>query len=273
MHGLFLICTIFFHLVSVNMQEDICVGMAGNVLNNEQKARLNNFNVETCQLDKEISLPGIPGQKDQQNLDVNITTAQLMPVTETTNQSVLPGLVFRIQIAASRVPLSVRELQKIYPGKYPVEMIIEDEWYKYQLIGERLFSDALQIIKNITIKGVYIVAYENGNKTNLAVAVRKNKALERTIKEKGRKALLNEIEYHVQLAASRKAMFQDEIERLYNGPEPVYLILEDGWYKYHLKGGNSKETAENLKQGCGIKDAFIVCYIGAEKILTNNQKN
>ena len=176
------------------------------------------------------------------------------------------GLIFRIQVAASRVPLTVGQLKRIYQGNYPVEMISEDGWYKYQFMGVRLYSDALQIVRNVTTTGAFIVAYENGIKINLADAVKQNKELENTVKTLGRKGHIQEIEFHLQLAASRMAMPPDELKAIYGGPEPVSVIYEDGWYKYHLKAGNSSEAAEQFRQSCGITRAFIVPYQRAAKI-------
>jgi len=40
-------------------------------------------------------------------------------------------------------------------------MIEEDGWYKYQLLGVRLYSDALTILKDIPVKGAFVSAYED----------------------------------------------------------------------------------------------------------------
>jgi hypothetical protein len=184
-------------------------------------------------------------------------------------QRVPPGLIFRIQVAASRVALTMGQLERIYQGKYPVEMILEDGWYKYQLMGVRLYSDALQIVRNITTNGAFVVAYENGLKISLADAVRKNKETENKVKTYGRKGNIQEIEFHLQLAASKIAMPPDEMKALYGGSEQVSVIYEDGWYKYHLKAGNSAEMAAQFRQSCGINKAFIVAYQRAAKIPLN----
>jgi uncharacterized protein YpmB len=191
-----------------------------------------------------------------------------LPKVYAAGETTMPeGLVFRIQVAASRVPLTVAQLQFIYKGNYPVEVINEEGWYKYQFMGVRLYSDAVQIIRNVTTNGAFIVAYENGVKINLAEAVKKTKELEKAVKASGRTGQFNEVEYHLQLAASRIAMRSDEISMLYTGSGTISLILEDGWYKYHIKAGNSSEMAEQFRKTCGIEKAFIVAYKRAAKIL------
>lgn len=182
------------------------------------------------------------------------------------DQRLPAGILFRVQVAASRVPLNVGQVKRIYPGDYPVEMIKEEGWFKYQFMGVRLYSDAIHILKNVNTPGAFIVAYNNGVKINLAEAVRDTKELEDKVRTYGRKGQIQEIEFHLQLAASRIPASSDELKLMYGGSEPISIIYEDGWYKYHLKAGNSPETAEQLKKSCLVEKAFIVPYKRAAKI-------
>lgn len=176
------------------------------------------------------------------------------------------GILFRVQVAASRVPLNLSQLKRIYPGNYPIEMIKEEGWYKYQFMGVRLYSDAIYLLKNVNTKGAFVVAYENGAKVNLADAVRNTREIENAVKTYGRKGQIQEIEFHLQIAASRIPISSDELKLLYTGSEQVSVIYEEDWYKYHLKAGNSPETAEQLKKSCSVEKAFIVPYKRAAKI-------
>lgn len=176
------------------------------------------------------------------------------------------GLIFRVQVAASRVPLSMAQFRRIYGGNLPVEMISEEGWYKYQLMGTRLFSDTRQLLQSVNVRGAFVVAYSGGSKVNLAEAVRNTKPVEDNVRKFGRKGYVNEIEFHVQLAASRSVMPRQELQLLYNGAGPVSVIYEDGWYKYHLKAGNSPELALQLRQACGVSKAFIVAYKRGHKL-------
>ncbi|MBN2274979.1 MAG: hypothetical protein JXR41_10080 [Bacteroidales bacterium] len=200
-------------------------------------------------------MPGISEKTD--------LTAESMAPTGEGNMPA--GLIFRIQVAAARAQLTKEQLTRIYAGAYAVEVIEEDGWYKYQLFGVRLYSDAIRILKDIPVKGAFISAYEDGNLTNLYKAVVKNRTLERTVISSGRKNL-REIEFHVQLAASKFPIKQDDFSQLYSGSEPVALVIEDGWYKYRIKAGNSYNLAKQIKAGCGVEKAFIVSYKQARKI-------
>jgi len=175
------------------------------------------------------------------------------------------GLVFRIQVAASRAQLTREQLARIYPGHYSVEEIEEEGWYKYQLLGVRLFSDALGILKDIPVNRAFVSAYEDGKKIELYEGVVKNRTLERTVRSAGRKNI-RETEYHVQIAASRFPIKKEAFLQLYSGPDPVALIIEDGWYKYRIKAGNSYSLAKEIKARCGVEKAFIVSYKRARKI-------
>jgi hypothetical protein len=176
-----------------------------------------------------------------------------------------PGLIFRIQIAACHVPLTLNQLHRIYGGTYPVEVVEEDGWYKYQFMGVRLYSDARRILNEVQSKGAFVIAYENGARQSLTESVNKNKELEKNVLSHGRKGSLQETEFHVQLAATKIAMSPEDLKKLYNGPEKISVIIEAGWYKYHLKAGNSLEAARVLLNKSGNNTAFIVAYRRASK--------
>jgi hypothetical protein len=183
------------------------------------------------------------------------------------------GLIFRVQIAANRVPLTKEQLSRIYKDDYPLEMIEEEGWYKYQILGVRLFSDALRILRNAQVKGAFIIAYNDGIKQNLYLAVKHSKSLEQEVQTYGRKGKLNDIEWHVQIAASHIPLTTNELSRIYRGNRQISLIIEEGRYKYRLKAGSSYSAAKEIKQQCGVPKAFIVSYYRAKKVPINQAIN
>jgi len=190
---------------------------------------------------------------------------EIFPLPAIGNGNMPAGLVFRIQVAAARSPLTKEQLARIYAGPYAIEMIEEEGWYKYQTLGLRLYSDAIKILATVPVKGAFISAYEDGNKINLFEGVVKNRALERAVKTSGRRDL-SETEFHVQIAASKMPIRQEEFSRIYSGTEPISLVIEEGWYKYRIKAGNSYEQATRIKATCGVEKAFIIAYRQARKI-------
>ncbi len=183
------------------------------------------------------------------------------------------GLYFRVQIAANRVPITKEQLQKIYTDDYTVELINEEGWYKYQLLGVRLFSDALRILRRSKVKGAFIIAYNNGTRQNLYAAAKHSKSVEKEVQTYGRKGKLNDIEWHVQIAASKIPLNQYELSEIYKGDQNVSMVIEEDWYKYRLKAGTSYSTAKEIKQTCGVNKAFIVAYYVGKKVAIQNAIN
>ena len=133
-------------------------------------------------------------------------------------------------------------------------------------MGVRQYADALRIVRNIGSEGAFIVSYQNGLKTMLAESIKKNRESGNFDQPSGSRVQPDDIEYHVQLAASRTAMKPEEVESLCNNPEMISIVFEEGWFKYHLKAGNSPDLAQQLLKECGIEKAFIVPYRRAAKI-------
>ncbi|MBN2614024.1 MAG: hypothetical protein JXB00_20875 [Bacteroidales bacterium] len=195
--------------------------------------------------------------------------AEEMAMQQPAEYAVAPGaegLTFRVQIAASHTTLNKEQIARIYPGPYPVEQVEEDGWYKYQVTGVRLFSDALKIIRDIKVRGAFISAYNNYEKMNLLEAVKISKKIEKEIQTYGRRGKVNDIEYYVQVAASQYPLRPAELSRIYPGNYKTALIYEEGWYKYRIKAGQSYEEAESIKNSTGVPKAFIVAYDRAVKI-------
>jgi hypothetical protein len=179
-------------------------------------------------------------------------------------------VLFRIQIAANKTPFTFADLKKICPANYPVEMVSESGWYKYQFIGVPLFSDASKILKESGVKGAFVVAYRNTIKQNIAEAVKTNRELEKRVQTEGRTGLIGETQYHVELATSKTFLKPEEVAKLYSGPNPVLVIMENGLYSYHLNAGYSLNDALELKEETRLKTAVIVAYKNAKKAVTGN---
>ncbi len=73
-------------------------------------------------------------------------------------------IIYRVQIAASKIPLSHKKLREIYPNISIAHIDKEGGWYKY-LIGEYTsYEEAYQAKKKMNVKGAFIVAYKNGKR-------------------------------------------------------------------------------------------------------------
>ncbi len=177
-------------------------------------------------------------------------------------------VLFRIQIAANKAPFTFADLKKISPGNYPVEIVSEAGWYKYQFIGVPMFSDASRILKEAAVTGAFVVAYQKTTKQNIAEAVKSNRELEKRIQAEGRNGLIQEVQYHVELATSKTFLKPEDVAKLYRGTEPVLVIMENGLYTYHLRAGYTLQDALDLKEQIGLNNASIVAYKNAKKVVT-----
>ncbi len=96
------------------------------------------------------------------------------PVTQpyTRQQS---NVYFRVQVAASKVPLSAAKLQQIYPGKVYYEFDKYDRMYKYLTIEKfTTYEQAKRFKESIGVPGAFVVAYKNGQRVRDIKTVVKN---------------------------------------------------------------------------------------------------
>jgi hypothetical protein len=77
------------------------------------------------------------------------------------------GFIFKVQVAASRVPLNQDMLNNIYSGPETTEESLEDEWYKYSINCGNDYNKACELLKNIYIKGAFISAYKDNERISV----------------------------------------------------------------------------------------------------------
>ncbi len=87
------------------------------------------------------------------------------------DSSVFKEIIFKVQIAAHTVPLSDEYLNIIYKGDIPIDMIYEEEWYKYSIGRYRTLEEAEATRRESNIKKAFVVAYSEGKKINTQEAV------------------------------------------------------------------------------------------------------
>jgi hypothetical protein len=81
------------------------------------------------------------------------------------------NLVFKVQIVASKAPLSKSEQQKIYSGQYPVEEALEAGWYKYSVVTGSEFNEAKVFMAKEKIQGAFIKAYLGNKRIDIKEAL------------------------------------------------------------------------------------------------------
>jgi len=75
--------------------------------------------------------------------------------------TVEPKIVFRIQIAASTVQLSMSKLRQIYPSSEIIYTDIDKDWYKYMVGNYKTYEDAYAYKTKMGVSGAFIVAYKD----------------------------------------------------------------------------------------------------------------
>ena len=82
------------------------------------------------------------------------------------------NLVFRVQIAASKTPLTIHQLRRIYHAEDIINTIIEGDWYKYSVGIFDTYQEAKKFKLNIGVSDAFIVAYSKGKKVELSEAIK-----------------------------------------------------------------------------------------------------
>ncbi|MBN1142995.1 MAG: hypothetical protein JXA72_01165 [Bacteroidales bacterium] len=87
------------------------------------------------------------------------------------DSSLLKEVIFKVQIAAHTMPLSEEYLNLIYKDKIPIDMIYEDNWYKYSIGRYKTFEEAEATLIETNIKKAFVVAYSEGKKMSTQEAL------------------------------------------------------------------------------------------------------
>ncbi|MCF6241847.1 MAG: hypothetical protein L3J74_10950 [Bacteroidales bacterium] len=97
-------------------------------------------------------------------------------ISEIKNLNTNVNVYYRIQIAASAIELSVRQLKKIYPDLSIISSEYENGWYKYSIRKNFIsYSQAVEYKEFLNVEGAFIVAYVNGKKVPVAEAIKYEK--------------------------------------------------------------------------------------------------
>jgi hypothetical protein len=86
------------------------------------------------------------------------------------DSSLFKEIIFKVQVAAHNMPLTDEYLNSLYRGELAMDMIYEDEWYKYSIGRYATFEEADATLKATNIKKAFVVAYREGKKINIQEA-------------------------------------------------------------------------------------------------------
>jgi len=188
----------------------------------------------------------------------------------TEKQKYASGLIYQVQIAADKKPLSQSTLRKLYDGDKQISRVVENGWYKYSIGDFNTFDNAEKFKNKLSTRDAFIVAYKDGERVNPERA-RKDK-VEEPLEEKATvektKPKISEpaattsssVVFKVQIAASRSPMNKNVLHNIYKGSRDIDKNIVDGWHKYSIGKFPDYETASQLKQKTNVSGAFVTAY-------------
>lgn len=105
--------------------------------------------------------------------------AEAAPVVSTPAAPQRPDrIIYKVQIAASFVPLDIRVLNNIYKsGNEPINNELENNMYKYSVGFYKTYDEAAAAKDKLGVRDAFIVAYKNGQKVDVNEAIRMEKQL------------------------------------------------------------------------------------------------
>lgn len=89
---------------------------------------------------------------------------------------------------------------------------------------------------------------------------------ERKKKEEESRSLKGNLEFQVQIAASKKPLPKWKIAKFYKRTNEVTTKNYDGWHKYAVGNFKKYEDAKKFVKAVKVKGAFVVAYLNGEKI-------
>lgn len=173
--------------------------------------------------------------------------------------------VFRVQIAASPIPLSLGKLQKIYPGRKTIILNKTGNWYRYSIGHCPSYSHATYLKNSIPVKGAFEVAYQGDQRLN-AFEIRNQYDKCAPLALTNSLPSSSETVYRVQVAASQDPLTEKRLQEIYCGQEQVTMVYEEEWFKY-LVGhyATFEDAAQVVKLNC-VPDAFVVVYKNGKRL-------
>jgi hypothetical protein len=99
------------------------------------------------------------------------------------DSSLFAEIIFKVQIAAHTVPLTEEYLRTIYLGGMQIDMIYEEEWYKYSIGRYKTLEEATETLEECNVKKAFIVPYQEGKKLTIREAMERMALKEKYMKE------------------------------------------------------------------------------------------
>ncbi|MGD2036135.1 MAG: OmpA family protein [Bacteroidales bacterium] len=180
------------------------------------------------------------------------------------------GTVFRLQIAASRIPLDEPFLRKIYKGPRDIFMFREEGWYKYAIGDFSSYYKANAVRKQCGVKGAFIAAYEDNSKLELMTAIREVHAIpaelrSRSAEVSGTQNIVNNTTIYFPF--DRYMPVRDELSKL---DALLKTLTENESYQVEIDGHTDIQGSKDYNYGLAAERAgYIREYLVGKGINRN----
>lgn len=175
-------------------------------------------------------------------------------------------VIYKVQVAANRAPLSQRALQQMYIKGKGVDMINESGWYKYAVGDFETFDEADRFKQASGLKEAFVVAYKRSKKfTRIEIADNAQQQPVSITTPSADNAPCA-LQYRIQIGASVSPLLPDQIRSLYRGSEQVDMYQEDGWYKYVAGRYCSYDEARGQISRYNVVGAFVIAMADGRKV-------
>lgn len=173
-------------------------------------------------------------------------------------------IIYKVQVAANRAPLSQHALRKMYMGNKGVDMIVENGWYKYAVGDFETFAEADNFKRSSGLNEAFVVAYKRSKQFSRVefAELTTSEATTEAQTPTGPCAR----QYRIQIGASVSPLLPDQVKSLYRGAEQVDMYQEDGWYKYVAGRYCTYDEARTAIHHYGVTGAFVIAMEDGRKV-------
>jgi hypothetical protein len=121
----------------------------------------------------ESSVADVPSNQTPQSQQQPPIEQVAVAGTAIQSQQIPSEVEFRIQLAASRTPLTKEKVAKLCSKPYRIDMAEENGWYKYHIVAGNSYENAKKILSDCGADKAFIVPYKNGQRITLSEATQK----------------------------------------------------------------------------------------------------
>lgn len=186
------------------------------------------------------------------------------------NDSSLYG---KIAVSEEQIDAFNNFLKKKYPAKYENYIInfqaldymdvksLREAWYKY-LYGP-WYEDSVLIANESDSNrtGPDSLTTTAVEQTNIPVSKRvENESYDHAISD------TSEFIFRVQIVACRVPLDENTLKGIYYGPEKIFELHEDNWYKYAITKFPTYRLARKIRDSLTVPGAFVIAYLHGKRI-------